>query len=176
MATRRGRKRKDETRVPPILLRSDIDAMAKRRCLMLLSVLSGQQSVSQAIADAQIAAGTYYQLESRALLAMLSALTPDSTSDGAPSTWKQLSRLESKVKKLEQDKRRLERLLALTKKVVRRGPMTQSRTSKRSPRSPTTTTTPTCTATSSTSGTMTMDSATKQDQASRPISGGAAGR
>jgi hypothetical protein len=148
MASRRGRKRKDELRVPSILLRSDVDVMAKRRCLLLLSVLSGQQTIREAINDAQISVGTYYQLESRALSAMLQALTPDSTTDGELSTWKKLSRLEARVKKLETDKRRLERLLALTKKVVRRGPMTRKRRST------------------------TMDTRSKEDQPSIPTRDG----
>lgn len=133
MAAKRGRRRKDEgARIPPMFLRQDLDAMAKRRCLMLLSVLSGQQTVSEAIADAQISVGTYYQLETRALSAMMTALTPDASNEGVPSSWKTISRLEARVKQLEQDKRRLERLLSLTKKVVRPGPMTTPRSSKRS--------------------------------------------
>jgi hypothetical protein len=132
MATKRGRRRKDETRTPPILSRPDVDAMAKRRCLMLLAVLSGQQSVTQACADAQISAGTYYALETRALTAMLMALSPESsTEDGSSTTtWRTVSKLEERVKKLEQDKRRLERLLALTKKVVKPGPLKTPRGSR----------------------------------------------
>lgn len=121
--TRRGRRRKDETRVPTALMRNDVDAMAKRRCLMLLSVLSGEQSITQAIADAKIAAGTYYALETRALTAMLQALTPEATESGSSTSWQTISRLEAKVKKLEIDNRRLERLLALTRRVVKSGPM-----------------------------------------------------
>ena len=123
-STKRTRRRKDETRVPAALLRPDVDAMAKRRCLMLLSVLSGHQSITQAIADAQIAVGTYYALEARAVTAMLMALTPEPTSpSGSSTSWQTISRLEARVKSLEIEKRRLERLLALTKKVVKPGPM-----------------------------------------------------
>jgi hypothetical protein len=122
-STKRGRRRKDEMRVPSALMRNDVDAMAKRRCLMLLSVLSGERSITQAITDAKIAAGTYYALEARALTAMLQALTPEATESGSTTSWQTISRLEARVKKLEIDKRRLERLLALTRRVVKAGPM-----------------------------------------------------
>jgi len=80
--------------------------------------------VTDAIAEMQISRGTYYQLENKALGAMLAALTPGaesaSTSDGTLTG--QLRALEEKVKKLEQGKRRAERLLLLTRRVVKPGP------------------------------------------------------
>lgn len=156
MTTRRGRRKSGEMRVPSILTRADMNAMARRRCMMLLAVLSGHQSVADAIKDAQISAGTYYQLESRALLAMMQALAPQSaTEDGAPSSWTLVSRLEAKVKKLEMEKRRLARLLSLTKRVIRPGPMKLS-TPRRSKSSSSTT----------------MDIDRKADQPSTPTASG----
>lgn len=117
-------KRATRSRPTPqwLLTSNELDQVAQRRCLQLLSVLSGEKSVSEAIAEMQISRGTYYQLETRALAAMLTALTPGTTSaDGSPSG--QIKALEEKVKKLEQGKRRAERLLLLTRKVVKRGPM-----------------------------------------------------
>src|SRR6185437_9177034 len=120
---RRGRRKKDEARLPSMLSREDVDAMAKRRCLMLLSVLSGQSTLSQAIKDAQISSGTYYQLETRALTAMLEALAPVVTTENGQERSRSFSSLQTRVKHLEQEKRRLERLLALTTKIVNAGPM-----------------------------------------------------
>ena len=121
--TRRGRRKKDEARLPSMLSREDVDAMAKRRCLMLLSVLSGQTTISQAIKDAQISSGTYYQLETRALTAMLEALAPAVTTEDGQERSRSFSSLQARVKHLEQEKRRLERLLAMTTKIVKPGPM-----------------------------------------------------
>jgi hypothetical protein len=81
--------------------------------------------VSEAVSEMKISRGTYYQFETRALAAMLAALTPGAESassrDGGRAG--QLKALEEKVKKLEQGKRRLERLLLLTRRVVRPGPL-----------------------------------------------------
>lgn len=95
---------------------------------MVLSVLSGETPVTDAIASSNISRQTYYQLEERALKAMLKALTPGS--EGAPITGpdpaslRRIGELEAKVRQLEQDKRRTDRLLYLTRKVVKAGPMT----------------------------------------------------
>ena len=98
--------------------------IAQLRCVKLLSVLSGETSVTEAIAEMQISRGTYYKLETTALGAMLTALTPGvegaSSTDGTLTG--QLRALEEKVKKLEQGKRRAERLLLLTRRVVKPGP------------------------------------------------------
>jgi len=87
--------------------------------------LSGEKSVSEAISEMQVSRGTYYALESKALAGMLSALVPGAESatgaDGMPIG--QLKALEEKVKKLEVGKRRAERLLLLTRRVVKPGPV-----------------------------------------------------
>ena len=62
----------------------DLDEMGRRRCLMILSVLSGEKAVSDAIAEAQISRQMYYQLEEKALAAMLRAVSPGATSEDAP--------------------------------------------------------------------------------------------
>ena len=110
-----------------LLSREDLDGIAQRRCLMVLSVLSGQVAVTDAIAEAQISRGTYYQLEEKALEAMLRALTPGSESSPGGASEAQARRveeLEGKVASLEREKRRLDRLLLLTRKVVKTGPLT----------------------------------------------------
>lgn len=107
---------------PKWLSRSaQIDAIARSRCLMLLAVLSGETPVTQAIAQAKISRGTYYQLETRALNAMLNALSPLASS--AKSAKPELSaariaQLEERVKHLEQEKRRSQRLLLLSRKAL----------------------------------------------------------
>ena len=71
----RGKHRSRPT--PKWLLTSeDLDQIAQQRCLMVLSVLSGETPVTEAIAQAGISRATYYQLETRALSAMLRALGP----------------------------------------------------------------------------------------------------
>jgi hypothetical protein len=96
--------------------------MAKRRCLLVLSVLSGERPVSDVIEEAEISRPMYYQLEERALQAMLLALTPGANEPGSSEPTKRIAELEQKVAQLEADKRRGERLLLLTRKVMK-GPM-----------------------------------------------------
>jgi hypothetical protein len=100
---------------------------------MVLSVLSGEKPVTQAIQEAGISRGTYYQLETRALEAMLRALGPKSVEQRRSKT--RILELESKLKRLEQSKRRTERLLQLTRKLVKAAPalMRGRRTSSTGP-------------------------------------------
>jgi hypothetical protein len=121
------RRRQNRPRPTPRWLKtaSEEDAIAKRRCLMMLSVLSGALPVTEAIAQADISRATYYKLETRALQAMLSALTPgaEETSTMSGPTHR-MAELEAKVARLEKDKRRSERLLFLTRQVLRPGQLT----------------------------------------------------
>jgi hypothetical protein len=103
--------------------RQDLDEMARRRCLMVLSVLSGERPVTDAIEEAQISRGTYYQLEERALKAMLSALMPGGEHAPSESPAARIAELEARVATLEREKRRSERLLLLTRKLVKPGTM-----------------------------------------------------
>ena len=91
---------------------------------MVLSVLSGETPVTDAIGQAKISRGTYYQMETRALHAMLAALNPlaSGSEAGVPdlsAAAARISELEAQVKALEQDKRRSQRLLLLTRKSMR---------------------------------------------------------
>ena len=96
-----------------------LDDIAKRRCLMVLEVLSGAKPVTEAVEETKISRQMYYQLEEKALKAMLSALMPGATETGGnPSTTARISELEAQVKKLETENRRTERLLLLTRKVL----------------------------------------------------------
>ena len=51
-------------------------AIAQRRTLMILSVLSGQKSVQEVIEEERVSRTFYYQLEDRGLQGMLKALSP----------------------------------------------------------------------------------------------------
>lgn len=97
--------------------------MARSRCLMLLSVLSGQTPVSDAIVEAKISRATYYQLEDKALRAMLAVLNPLATTTelgtADRSATNRIEELESQVQRLTQEKRRTERLLRLTRKTLK---------------------------------------------------------
>jgi hypothetical protein len=120
-----GRRKHRPRPVPRWLQRStDRDAVARSRALMVLSVLSGEKPVTEAIGEAKVSRPTYYQLETRALNAMLAALNPlAATSDtGAAELSAAASRiaeLEERVKRLEREKRRSERLLLLMRKSIR---------------------------------------------------------
>ena len=130
----RDTKRKSRSRPIPKWLTGtpEIDDMAKRRCLMILSVLSGDRPVTEMIVEHGISRGTYYNLETRALNAMLAALLPTAsaeTSDEAAtsSPMQRIAQLEKKIAKLEQDKRRGDRLLYLTRQILGPGAVKQAR-------------------------------------------------
>ena len=129
-SVRRGKRtRRHRARpLPSQLSAKDLDAITKRRCLMLLDVLSGRVPVTDAIANGKISRGTYYQLETKAIAAMMAAVSP-AASDGGDATTKskQVQELEAKVRKLEMEKRRLEHLLVLATKVVQQSPLTTGR-------------------------------------------------
>ena len=96
---------------------------------MVLSVLSGEKPVTQAIAQAKISRGTYYQMETRALNAMLTALNPLATVAQSAVPDLSATRIEalmSRIQHLEQEKRRTQRLLLLTRKSIR-APLTTGR-------------------------------------------------
>lgn len=100
---------------------SGLEAMARSRCLMLLSVLSGETPVTDAIAKAKISRGTYYQLETRALNAILAAMNPlaaSATSERSAAS-ERIVALEAQLKRSEQERRRTQRLLLLTRKSIR---------------------------------------------------------
>lgn len=119
------RTRKHRARPLPkwIKEKQELDEMARRRCLLILSVLSGEKPVSDAIAESGLSRNTYYQLEEKALDAMLAALGP--TPPGRkPDQSAEIAALQARLAKLEEEKRRAERLLLLTRKVVRTGRLT----------------------------------------------------
>lgn len=120
-----GRRRHRSRPIPRWLKSSQqLDAIARSRCLLLLSVLSGETPVTEAIAKAKLSRATYYKLETRALQAMLAALNPlagqaeDGRADLSLASAR-ISELEGRVKLLERDKRRSERLLLLTRKSLK---------------------------------------------------------
>ena len=118
---RRGGSRRHRSRTTPkwLLKSEEIDRTAQQRCLMVLSVLSGETPVTDAIKEAGISRGTYYQLETRALLAMLRALGPLGSAEGLEtSPRRQIAALEAKVKELERAGRRSQRLLLMTRRVI----------------------------------------------------------
>lgn len=119
-------RRRHRSRPLPRWLKSSeqLDAIARSRCLLLLSVLSGETPVTEAITRAKLSRATYYKLETRALQAMLAALNPlaGQAADGRADlslASARIGELEGKVKLLERDKRRSERLLLLTRKSLK---------------------------------------------------------
>lgn len=133
-----GRHRKPRPRPLPKWLKEsqELDGVARSRCLLILSVLSGEKPVTEAIAESGITRQTYYNLETKALNAMLTALHPMAVTTESGSTQlsaAQIGALEEKVQKLEQDKRRTERLLLLTRKSIK-APLTSARRRGRPPK------------------------------------------
>jgi hypothetical protein len=127
------RKRKNRARPTPkwLVTQKDLDEIARRRCVMILTVLSGVEPVTDVIEREKISRPLYYQLETKAVRAMLGVLTPGAEPDGrGAGMTKQIALLETKVKRLEQEKRRAERLLFLTKQVIK-GPVTMRPTRRR---------------------------------------------
>jgi len=110
-----------------LLEQQDQDAIAKRRVLMILRVLSGETPVTDAIEGTDISRQAYYLLEERALRAMMRALTPGADATIVmgpdPAMVRRIAELETRTKQLEQEKRRAERMLYLTRKVMPTGPM-----------------------------------------------------
>lgn len=131
-----SRRRHRPRPTPKWLLGADApDPIAQRRCLMVLSVLSGEKPVTDAVEEAQISRQLYYQLESRALQAMLRALSPGSEEPRGEQATSRLAELEAKVTRLEREKRRAERLLFLTRKTIGAGTMkTSAGRPRRAPR------------------------------------------
>jgi len=139
--TSRGEeKRRRRSRPTPRWIRDgkDMDEMAQRRALMVLSVLSGEVTVSDAIESAKISRGTYYKLEERALRAMIRSLLPgsnESADSEALTAAKRIEELLGKIEQMERDKRRREKLESLAQKIVGSGPLTTNRGPKKSSRS-----------------------------------------
>jgi hypothetical protein len=138
---RRGGGRRHRARPTPkwLLSSEEIDQVAKARCLMLLSVLSGEKPVTDAVTDTGISRGMYYQLETRALEAMLRALGPAAveTPREESGALRRIAELEVKLQKAEAAKRRAERLLLMTRRLVKGGVTLRGRTSStRSGKSP----------------------------------------
>lgn len=122
------KKRKPRSRPTPKWLAqtSEEDSIARSRTLLVLSVLSGEKPVTTVIEEAGISRGFYYQLETKALNGMISALGPDadtSTTPGMPGLRQQLREVERKLAKAEAAQRRAERMLAVHRKLARPGPL-----------------------------------------------------
>jgi hypothetical protein len=120
----RARRQHRSRPTPRWLTQSRLEATARSRLLLVLSVLSGEKSVTEAIAQAKISRGLYYQLETRALWAMLLALNPRAASVSSSAAQlsaatARIAQLQAQVERLQQEKRRTQRLLLLTRKSIR---------------------------------------------------------
>lgn len=94
--------------------------------MLVLSVLSGEKPVTTAIEEARISRGFYYQLETKALNAMLLALAPGADGDPSPDATglhARIKQLEEKLEKAEAASRRTERLLFVQRKLTSSGPV-----------------------------------------------------
>jgi hypothetical protein len=121
----------------------DLDSVARNRVLLVLAVLSGEKPVSTAIEESGISRGFYYQLETKALNAMLLALAPGSDGDASPDAaglHHRIKELTEKVARAEQAQRRAERLLFVQRKLTSSGPV---KTHRGRPPTKTTRSTPT---------------------------------
>lgn len=121
--------------MPSVLKKPGKPDIAKRRCVMILNVLSGRLPVSDAIEAAGISRAAYYQQEAKALQGMLEALEP--TPRGKPPSsdaTKEMTALRKKVESLQEQNRRLEKLVSLTSKILDTGSVKASGGRKRKKR------------------------------------------
>jgi hypothetical protein len=127
--TKPSSKRRHRPRPTPRWLKAPVaegpEGVAQRRTLLVLSVLSGEQPVTDAIEATGVSRQLYYQLEERALKAMMRALLPsaEGREEVETSLAGQVQALQARVQQLETEKRRAERLLLLTRKLIRPGPV-----------------------------------------------------
>lgn len=118
--------RKRRSRPTPRWLeqKTDLDAVARNRVLLVLSVMSGEKPVTTAIEEHGISRGLYYQLETKAINAMLLALAPGSDGDSSPDATglhQRIKQLEDKLARAESAQRRAERLLFVQRKLTSTG-------------------------------------------------------
>jgi hypothetical protein len=118
-----GRKRKKDP-----LEGMESDEAAKKRVWTLLQVLSGQMGVGEAAKAAQISLPRYYQLEKKALAAMLLALSPTA---GRGQPMERLEKLQRRSEDLEQENARQRQLLRMAKRLW--GPLAETEARKGRP-------------------------------------------
>ena len=125
-ASSQSRKRRSRPSPRWLEKKPDLDQVARNRVLLVLSVLSGEQPVTTAIETHGISRGFYYQLETKALNAMLLALAPGSDGDASPDAMglqNRIKQLEDKLARAEAAQRRAERLLFVQRKLTSSGPV-----------------------------------------------------
>lgn len=121
-----SRKRRSRPTPRWLLSQPDLNEIARNRVLLVLSVLSGEKPVTSAIEESGISRGFYYQLETKALNAMLLALAPGADSDASPDATglhQRIRQLEDKLEKAESAQRRAERMLLVQRKLTSSGPV-----------------------------------------------------
>jgi hypothetical protein len=119
---RRGGPHRHRARTTPRWLAKSeqIDRVAQARCLLVLSVLSGEKPVTDAIEESGISRAAYYQMETRALQGMLRALGPAVAAEELETNpARRIAQLEAKVQALERSRRRSERMLLMTRRVLK---------------------------------------------------------
>lgn len=89
---------------------------AKKRAWMVLSVLSGQVGVSEAVREEKISPSRYYQLETKALKGMVYALSPEE-GQARGTMQERLERAQRKLAKLEEEQARQRQLLRMARKM-----------------------------------------------------------
>ena len=102
------------------------DETAKKRVWALLQVLSGQMGVTEAAKAAVISVPRYYQLEKKALGAMLLALSP---MQGRGQPMERLEKLQKQSEVLQEENARQKQLLRMARRLW--GPMAESEVRKR---------------------------------------------
>lgn len=121
-----SRKRRNRPTPKWLLAKPDLNEVARNRVLLVLSVLSGEKPVTSAIEESGISRGFYYQLETKALNAMLLALAPGADSDASPDATglhERIRQLEDKLERAEIAQRRAERMLLVQRKLTMPGPV-----------------------------------------------------
>ena len=102
---------------------------AKRKAAVILEVLAGARSTGEAAEALKVSSNRYYQLESRALQALVTACEPRPKGPGL-SPEKELAKVRRKVDRLEQDLARYQALARVTQRAVGVRPPAASKKTK----------------------------------------------
>lgn len=92
------------------------EEVAKKRAWAVLQVLSGQMGVTEAAQAGQISVPRYYQLEQKAVVAMVQALSPGAPG-GRGTAQEQLGRAKKRLEALETEQARQRQLMRLARKL-----------------------------------------------------------
>ncbi|MCI0659195.1 MAG: hypothetical protein L0170_19245 [Acidobacteria bacterium] len=97
------------------------DEEAKGKVSLVLEVLSGEKTISQACKETGLKPLSYYKMEERMVAAMLDAAKMPALRGRRKSPMAEAASLSAQTEELRQEHRRIKSLVRITKKLFRRG-------------------------------------------------------